>query len=134
MSCLGQRKKTHSLLAGAQVRLALEVLFEGVQGVAPDMGGVQTGSSSSGSTTAQGKALSTCGDVLRVADTLTLTHRPGAGAEGASALLEWEGGPVGDVVADAVIAVILQVPGRCCTDTPCMPSGRFLACYILATL
>ena len=93
------------------MRLALEVLFEGVQGVVPHMGDVQASSSTS-SGTADGKALSTV-EVLRVADTLTLTHRPGTGSEAPSALLEWEGGPVGDVVADAVIAVILQVPGWC---------------------
>ena len=100
--------------AQAQVRLALEVLFEGVQGVVPDMGSVQASSSSGSGSTANGKAMSAV-EVLRVADTLTLTRRPGGGAEAPSVMLEWEGGPIGDVVADAVIAVILQVPGRACS-------------------
>ena len=78
------------------MRLALEIIFEGVQG-ASDVGTVQ--------------GASAAGDVLRIADMLTLTHQP-ASAQGSSGslILEWEGGPMGDMLADAITAVILQVP------------------------
>lgn len=80
-----------------QVRLALELMFEGVQG-AGDLGGV-TGDSSGAS--------------LRIADAVSVTRVPGAAA-GAPAhlLLEWEGGAVGDMLADATVALILQVRAR----------------------
>ena len=82
-------------LPSLQVRLALEIIFEGVQG-ASDVGTVQ--------------ATSAAGDVLRIADMLTLTHQPAAGSgSSASLILEWEGGPMGDMLADAITAVILQV-------------------------
>jgi hypothetical protein len=77
------------------VRLALEIIFEGVQGTS-DVGTVQ--------------GASVAGDVLRIADTLTLTHEPAAGQSASpSVILEWEGGPMGDMLADAITAVILQV-------------------------
>ena len=77
------------------MRLALEIIFEGVQG-ASDVGTVQ--------------ATSAAGDVLRIADMLTLTHQPAPGpGSNASLTLEWEGGPMGDMLADAITAVILQV-------------------------
>ncbi len=77
------------------MRLALEIIFEGVQG-ASDVGTV--------------KATSAAGDVLRIADMLTLTHQPALGpGSSASLTLEWEGGPMGDMLADAITAVILQV-------------------------
>ncbi|CAL5219351.1 g1167 [Coccomyxa viridis] len=82
----------------AEVRLALEIIFEGVQG-ASDVGTVQ--------------ATSAAGDVLRIADMLTLTHQPAAGSgSSASLILEWEGGPMGDMLADAITAVILQASGE----------------------
>ena len=97
-------------LAGAQVRLALEVLFEGVQGVAADLGSVQGEASSSN----EGRENITAEEALRIADSLTLTHKPETQLEAASAVLEWEGGPVGDAIADAVIAVLLQACASCC--------------------
>lgn len=77
-------------LCTLQLRLALEVLIDGVQG-AGDLGSVTSGDASSG-------------ESLRVADTVTLTHRPPD-----SVVMEWEGDPVGDAIADTVVAVILQV-------------------------
>ena len=78
-----------------QVRLALEIIFEGVQG-ASDMGTVQGASPS--------------GDVLRIADMLTLSHQPASQQNtSATVTLEWEAGPMGDMLADAITAVILQV-------------------------
>ena len=78
-----------------QVRLALEVMFEGAQGTA-EMGGI--------SGDGQG--------TLRVADSVAvsfITQQPG-GAQ--HAVLEWSGGPEADMVADAVVAVILQAAGQ----------------------
>ena len=78
-----------------QVRLALEIIFEGVQG-ASDMGSVQGASPS--------------GDVLCIADMLTLSHQPASQqVNSATVTLEWEAGPMGDMLADAITAVILQV-------------------------
>ena len=82
--------------ACVQVRLALEVVFEGAQGSAsPDLGCV-TGSPD--------------GNVLRVCDVITLTHTPAPGGAGKLAL-EWEAGSLADTVADAVVAVVMQVGG-----------------------
>ncbi len=61
---------------------------------------------------------------LRVAGCVTVTHEPGpreAGGHGA-AVLEWEGGAPGDTVADAVVAVILQV--GCHVMGRCIPKER----------
>lgn len=78
------------------MRLALEIIFEGVQG-ASDVGTV--------------RGTSAAGDVLRIADMLTLTHQPAsAQSTSNSVTLEWEAGPMGDMLADAITAVILQVP------------------------
>ena len=87
-----------------QVRLALEIIFEGVQG-ASDMGTVQGASPS--------------GDVLRIADMLTLSHQPALQQNSsASVTLEWEAGPMGDMLADAITAVILQVTSACLVAYP----------------
>ncbi len=71
-----------------QLRLALEVLIDGVQGVG-DMGSVSGNAS---------------GETLRVASTVALTHRPPD-----CVVMEWQGDPVSDAIADTVVAVILQV-------------------------
>jgi hypothetical protein len=49
------------------------------------------------------------GESIRIADVVTLTHRPETAAAPASAVLEWWGGSIGDIIADTVIAVVLQV-------------------------
>ncbi len=49
------------------------------------------------------------GESIRIADIVMLTHRPETATSAASAVLEWEGGSIGDIIADTVIAVILQV-------------------------
>lgn len=91
-----------------QVRLALEVVFEGAAGSAsPDLGCV-TGSPD--------------GNVLRVCDVITLTHTPSASAGAPAKLtLEWEAGNLADTVADAVVAVVMQVrkPPCCCPMVVC---------------
>lgn len=77
-----------AFLVVVQLRLALEIVIDGVQGTA-DLGSVSGDAS---------------GETLRVANTVTLTHRPPD-----SVVMEWQGDPVGDAIADTVIAVILQV-------------------------
>ena len=99
----------------AQVRLALEVVFEGAQGSSsPDLGCV------SGSPD---------GNILRVCDVITLTHTPAPSGSSAPAklLLDWEAGTLADTVADAVVAVIMQVPTR-----RLMLGCAILFCMILA--
>ncbi|EIE25515.1 Metallo-hydrolase/oxidoreductase [Coccomyxa subellipsoidea C-169] len=83
-----QRQVLHLNQPWPELRLALEVLIDGVQG-AGDLGSVSSGDAS--------------GESLRVANTVTLTHRPPD-----SVVMEWQGDPVGDAIADTVIAVILQ--------------------------
>ena len=129
----------------AELRLALEIMFEGVEGAGMlPVAGVdevsegarggrgqmirswpnspllisttplppdQAGSASF--STAVGAASSVC-----VGELVTVSYREagsagggtggGAGSE-AHVLVEWEGGRVGDTVADAVVAVLLQV-------------------------
>lgn len=86
-----------------QVRLALEVVFEGMQGSAsPDLGSV-IGSAD--------------GNVLRVCNAVTLSHTPGALA---TLALAWEAGTLADTVADAVVAVIMQVLHVYGQDGSCM--------------
>ncbi|KAK9801371.1 hypothetical protein WJX73_002407 [Symbiochloris irregularis] len=79
----------------SQVRLALEVVFEGAGGSSsPDLGCV-TGSLD--------------GNTLRVADAVLLVHTPSpAPGVPARLALEWEAGNLADTVADAVVAVIMQ--------------------------
>lgn len=86
------------------MRLALEMMFEGTQG-AGDLGRVDAADSSG-----RGGA-----QMLRIGDAVTLTFQPSeAAASGASgtAVLEWCGGSDADMVADAVVAVVLQAAGQ----------------------
>lgn len=100
-----------------EVRLALELMFEGVHG-AGDLGHVQSNGLPMGQ-----------GQVLRIADLVTVAYQeavdPAAGEEAADqagqgsatprpphVILEWLGGPEADVVADAVVAVMLQAAGE----------------------
>ncbi|KXZ41549.1 hypothetical protein GPECTOR_400g230 [Gonium pectorale] len=86
------------------IRLALEVMFEGVEGA-----GTLPVASLQG---ADGKA----GEVLGVVvgDTVTVRYVPADDTAGVDShvVLEWEGGRHGDMVADAVIAVVLQAVGE----------------------
>jgi cleavage and polyadenylation specificity factor subunit 3 len=86
-----------------QVRLALEMMFEGTQGTG-DLGRVNATSSPTGK-----------GQVLRIGDAVTLTYQPpepGSGSSGGQAILEWCGGSDADMVADAAVAVVLQAAGQ----------------------
>ncbi|KAI3428832.1 hypothetical protein D9Q98_007649 [Chlorella vulgaris] len=86
-----------------EVRLALEMMFEGTQGTG-DLGRVNATSSPTGK-----------GQVLRIGDAVTLTYQPpepGSGSSGGQAILEWCGGSDADMVADAAVAVVLQAAGQ----------------------
>jgi len=76
-----------------QARFALEVFFEGVEGSAA-LGQVH----SSGS---QG--------ALRIGDRVTLTHQPSGADSRGFAILEWEASERADMIADAVVATLMQV-------------------------
>ena len=78
----------------SEVRLALELMFEGVQGTG-DLGAVVSDAQSGG-------------QVLRIGDTVTI----GCDAEKSRILVEWMGGSEADMIADAVVAVILQAAGQ----------------------
>ena len=90
------------------MRLALEMMFEGTQG-AGDLGRVDAAGSPG-----RGGA-----QMLRIGDAVTLAYQPSeagsaAAAAGASGtvVLEWCGGSDADMVADAVVAVVLQAAGQ----------------------
>lgn len=50
------------------------------------------------------------GEAIMINGLVGLTHMPAAEGYGAHVILEWKGGPLGDMVADAVIVALLQVP------------------------
>ena len=77
-----------------QARFALEVFFEGVEGT-PSLGRVEAGRDSEGA--------------LRIGDCLTLTHQPAATSGQGFAVMEWEAGARSDMIADAVVATLMQV-------------------------
>eukprot|EP00891_Asterochloris_glomerata_P003167 jgi/Astpho2/3167/fgenesh1_pm.00052_%23_3_t len=80
----------------AEVRLALELMFEGTQGTG-DLAQV-TG---------------TTGEILRIGTAVTITYQAKTEQQPRPCvILEWEGGPMNDMIADAVIAVILQSSGE----------------------
>ena len=93
-----------------QVRLALEMMFEGTQG-AGDLGRVDSNGLPAGK-----------GQILRIGDAVTLTYQPSQAASasgsdsgsgsGGHIVLEWCGGSDADMVADAVVAVVLGAAGQ----------------------
>lgn len=92
----------------SDIRLALEVMFEGIEG-----GGhlpVKTvGQSSAAAEQQQAEE-----QAVSVGDIVTVRYRPGNPALGydSHVVMEWSGGSKGDVVADAVLAVLLQTAGE----------------------
>lgn len=104
----------------SEIRLALEVMFEGVEGsgtlpvksVQPSEAAAEGGSSSS----ADGSASPGPEDeqAVCVGDIVTVRYRLGNALLGYEphVVLEWAGGSKGDVVADAVLAVLLQTAGE----------------------
>lgn len=89
----------------SEVRLALELMFEGVHG-AGDLAHIDAEGSTDGSI-----------QVLRIGDLVTVTYhaKPEQDAPanaGHYVVLEWVGGAQSDMVADAVVAVALQAAGQ----------------------
>ena len=83
-----------------EVRLALEIMFEGVEGHG-HMPVTSTGGSPQGE------------EEICVAGLVTVTYKGGHPGRGVQphVLVQWVGGSVDDMLADAVVAVILQVGG-----------------------
>lgn len=50
---------------------------------------------------------------LKVGNAVTVSYKTEEGPQPAHVVLEWEGGSTSDMVADAVIAIILQVCTTC---------------------
>ena len=87
----------------SEVRLALEIMFEGVQGTG-DLGAVSAAAS---------------GQLLRIGNVVTIAYegpsekeRTESEKESGKVVLEWTGGSEADMIADAVVAVILQAAGQ----------------------
>lgn len=100
----------------ADIRLALEVMFEGIEGsghfpvtsVSPQR---DPSSSSKGAGHQQQQQAE---QAVSVGDIVLVRYRPGDAVHGyeSHVVLEWAGGSKGDVVADAVLAVLLQAAGE----------------------
>jgi cleavage and polyadenylation specificity factor subunit 3 len=100
----------------SEVRLALEVMFEGIEGSGclPVKSVQPAASSSSSSTGQQQQQQDDDEESVCVGDIVMVRYRPGNPALGyeSHVVLEWAGGSKGDVVADAVLAVLLQAAGE----------------------
>jgi cleavage and polyadenylation specificity factor subunit 3 len=118
----------------SEVRLALEIMFEGIEGAghlpvktaypppstsSPSSSGGGNASPSSSADPAaaaagDGGAESIQEECVEVGEIIRVRYRP-ANSElgyGSHVVLEWAGGSKGDVVADAVLAVLLQLAGE----------------------
>jgi hypothetical protein len=94
-------------VAWAEVRLALELMFEGAGGRA-ELGGVTSPPAPS-----KARADSSGAAIIRVGGCVDVEHAPGGGPGGGDqVVLTWAGGPGGDLVADAVVAVTLAAAGE----------------------
>lgn len=89
----------------SEVRLALEVMFEGVEGA---------GHLPVCSAKREGGEQQQEEEGVQVGDIVLVLYRPANAGLGypAHVVLEWEGGAIGDMVADAVVAVLLQAAGE----------------------
>lgn len=76
-----------------QARLALEVLFEGVEGSGL-LGGVKSAEQSG---------------AIRVANEIVLSHEPSESSKHGFAIMEWEASVKSDMIADAIVACLMQV-------------------------
>lgn len=103
----------------SDIRLALEVMFEGIEGG----GHLPVKSLSSHNLAAMPGSSPTPvaaateveqEQAVSVGDIITVRYRPGNASLGydSHVVLEWAGGSKGDVVADAVLAVLLQTAGE----------------------
>ena len=82
-----------------QVRLALEVMFEDTS----TEGHAHVGVTSKAEPQANGS------QALQIGNAVSVTFKPQEGTDAAHIVLEWEGGSSSDMLADAVIAIVLQV-------------------------
>ena len=82
----------------SQIRLALEVMFEGTKGDT-DLAQI----------TASATQEAGVSQSLNIGNLVTISYKAEEGSHPAHVVLEWEGGSTSDMVADAVIAIILQV-------------------------
>lgn len=107
----------------SEIRLALEIMFEGVEGSgalpvkSAQSAGAGSSSNSSGAG-AGGSPSAAAGGVqeecVEVGEIVRVTYRPANSQLGyeTHVVLEWAGGSKGDVFADAVLAVLLQTAGE----------------------
>jgi cleavage and polyadenylation specificity factor subunit 3 len=117
----------------ADIRLALEVMFEGIEGSGhlpvrsistppppPSAAGAASGGHGDAKQQQQPAAAAAAERqreqeaAVSVGDVVVVRYRPANAALGydAHVVLEWAGGSKGDVVADAVLAVLLQTAGE----------------------
>ena len=87
------------------MRLALEVMFEDTSTENTPLVGV----------TAKAEPHADGGQSLQIGNAVSISFKPQAGADAAHIVLEWEGGSSSDMLADAVIAIVLQVHPLACT-------------------
>ena len=85
----------------------MEVMFEGTKGDT-DLGQVIPRASQEAGVTQS----------LKVGNAVTVSYKAEEGLQAAHVVLEWEGGSTSDMVADAVIAIILQVCTIPCKKRP----------------
>lgn len=98
--CVTQKQAISVDKPFSAIRLALEVMFEGVEGA-----GTWPVTGSPSASAKGGECLS-----VTVGGVVSVTYHPADDVAGQDShvVLEWEGGRHGDMVADAVVAVILQ--------------------------
>jgi cleavage and polyadenylation specificity factor subunit 3 len=120
----------------SDIRFALEAMFEGVAFIrghtsTSEIGGESAAAAGTSGAMGEGPSSSyipgeesAAGaepEALRIGDTITLTYKApgssstgggGGGYSGGYVLIEWEAGTVADMLADGVVAVILQAKGE----------------------
>lgn len=102
----------------SDIRLALEVMFEGIEGgghlPVKSLSNTAATAASDSITPPAAAAEQQPEQAVSVGDIVTVRYRPGNPQLGydSHVVLEWAGGSKGDVVADAVLAVLLQTAGE----------------------
>jgi cleavage and polyadenylation specificity factor subunit 3 len=105
----------------SEIRLALEIMFEGIEGAghlpvkSAQPPGSSSGSSGPGASKAgPGSSADVQEQCVEVGEIVRVRYRPANDTLGydTHVVLEWAGGSKGDVVADAVLAVLLQTAGE----------------------
>lgn len=98
----------------SEIRLALEIMFEGIEGAGTlpvKTAHLADGSSGGASSKQEAEVQEEC---VEVGEIVRVRYRPANSKLGyeSHVVLEWAGGSKGDVVADAVLAVLLQTAGE----------------------